>query len=339
MDHLSIANVWVNSLLRSFDRHGLDTAKLASELPGFVPGQTDHIGRLDLVSARRLWHKAAALSDDPLLGVRIGLSQDYRSIGVLAPLLWHCPSVSLALKHVATFQTLISENGVFRYGMKPGEKTLRCLYEETPAALDASPQQILSVIAGTIRYIRELFDQRVEVRSLVVPTHLALDRKGLSSFLKLPLVAEGDRFGFELDTDNFNVPITGCDPTLYQLSLDYAHQLLNAKQKGSELVMNIRGFIANHGLAQASVTQCAHSLQTNARNLQRKLARQGTSFRQLKEEVLKEIAIRELNRGSSIATIAELLGYSETGAFHRAFRGWFGGSPGHLREEPFFNPR
>ncbi|MBL1272127.1 MAG: hypothetical protein ACI92B_001671 [Marinobacter maritimus] len=80
------------------------------------------------------------------------------------------------MPHVATFQTLISENGFFRYDQRRVGK----------APLVANPQQILSVVAG-------------------------------------------DRFGFDLDTTLIDSPVAGCDETLYQLSLNYACQLLNAQ--------------------------------------------------------------------------------------------------------------
>lgn len=339
MSHLSIANVWVNALLRTLHKQGLDMPKVIAGLPGFERGALRHRGRLDLISARQLWHNAAGLSKDPLLGARIGLLQDYRSIGVLAPLLWHCPSVSLALQHVATFQTLISENGVFRYHQRPAENgtpaMLSCRYEETPAPLAANPQQILSVIAGTIQYIRNLFDPQIAVLALVVPEGVGLDSEGLAGLLGLPVIASGKRFGFDLDTTHIESPIAGCDENLYQLSLNYAFQLLNAKQSGSEPLLRVRGYIAHHGLAQAGLEPCAKALNLHPRNLQRQLAEQGASFRQLKEEVLKEVTIRELNQRASPEQISERLGYSEASAFYRAFKGWFGVSPRQLSHHAY----
>jgi AraC-like DNA-binding protein len=54
----------------------------------------------------------------------------------------------------------------------------------------------------------------------------------------------------------------------------------------------------------------------------------GTSFRQLKEEVLKEFSTSLLlNDKIAIESLAEHLGYSEPSAFHRAFKSWFGVTP------------
>jgi len=342
VSHLSIANVWINSLLRTFHKLGLNVDAIVVGLPGFEEGPLHHRGRLDLISARQLWHNAANMSKDPLLGARIGQLQDYRSIGVLAPLLWHSPSVGLALKHVATFQTLISENGVFRYEVGPAEsgKSVRlyCRYEETPAALPANAQQILSVTAGTIQYIRDLFDEQAIVRQMIVPNGLASTRRSLSELLKLPVATSTEGFGFGLEIPDIDRLIAGCDDNLYQLSLDYATKLLSAKQKGSEQLFRIRGYIANHGLAQTGLAPCAAALGLHPRNLQRQLAEQGTSFRQLKEEVLKDVILRELNQQTPLEKISDKLGYSESSAFYRAFRSLFGVSPSQLFKHDYLGP-
>ena len=337
MSHLSIANVWINSLLQTFHKLGLNVDAIVTGLAGFEEGPLQHRGRLDLISARQLWHNAAHMSQDSLLGARIGQLQNYRSIGVLAPLLCHAPSVGLALKHVATFQTLISENGVFRYEVNPvkGGKSVRlyCRYEETPAALPANPHQILSVTVGTIHYIRDLFDQQATVRQMVVPDGLVSTRRALSELLQLPVATSTDGFGFELEITDIDRPITGCDDNLYRLSLDYATRLLSAKQKGSEQLFRIRGYIANHGLAQTGLASCAAALGFHPRHLQRQLAGQGTSFRQLKEEVLKDVILRELNQQTPLEKISDKLGYSESSAFYRAFRSLFGVSPSQLSKQ------
>ena len=53
-------------------------------------GPLHHRGRLDLISARQLWHNAANMSQDSLLGARIGQLQDYRAL-VYLPLFFGTP--------------------------------------------------------------------------------------------------------------------------------------------------------------------------------------------------------------------------------------------------------
>ena len=76
----------------------------------------------------------------------------------------------------------------------------------------------------------------------------------------------------------------------------------------------------------------AYRLATTPRTLQRRLAREATSYDDLRESVRKNAAEELLDeRMLSIAEIAYLLGYSEPAAFHRACKRWFHAGPQALR--------
>ncbi len=64
----------------------------------------------------------------------------------------------------------------------------------------------------------------------------------------------------------------------------------------------------------------------------RRLAREGTSYQQIKDGLRRDRAIRLLSdTPQGIADIAAAVGFEEVSAFHRAFRRWTGTSPGRYR--------
>ncbi len=65
--------------------------------------------------------------------------------------------------------------------------------------------------------------------------------------------------------------------------------------------------------------------------LARHLRADGTSFRQLRDELRRDRAVNLLSQGHSVAEVAEGLGFSEASAFQRAFKGWTGSTPGEVR--------
>lgn len=68
--------------------------------------------------------------------------------------------------------------------------------------------------------------------------------------------------------------------------------------------------------------------------LQRHLRETGLSFSQLLEKIRRELAVQYLRQPRRpVSDLAALLGYSETSAFSRAFRRWFGVSPRQWRSE------
>lgn len=77
----------------------------------------------------------------------------------------------------------------------------------------------------------------------------------------------------------------------------------------------------------------APMLNMSCATLQRRLLADGTNYRQLKDELRRDIAIELLSNSSfTVAEVAAQTGFQETSAFHRAFRKWTGASPGIYRQ-------
>lgn len=79
---------------------------------------------------------------------------------------------------------------------------------------------------------------------------------------------------------------------------------------------------------QCSQLVVAASLGLSERTLQRRLRQEGTSFRELLDEVRSALAVNYMREPRfRLTDIAQLLGYSELSVFSRSFKRWFGVSP------------
>jgi len=96
---------------------------------------------------------------------------------------------------------------------------------------------------------------------------------------------------------------------------------------GSEMTQFVRQALARGAIDQTSVAALAG---ISAPTLRRRLEEEGTSFRDLRQDVLNEAAKRLLADRKSLAEIAEELGFSDYRAFTRAFKAWNGESPMHF---------
>jgi AraC-like DNA-binding protein len=76
----------------------------------------------------------------------------------------------------------------------------------------------------------------------------------------------------------------------------------------------------------------AKELHMSLRTLNRRLAGEGTSFRQLQEEVREALADELLAEGLKLEHVADTLGYGEVSNFIRAYRRWKGDTPHRYRE-------
>ncbi|TVZ41623.1 AraC-like DNA-binding protein [Alteromonadaceae bacterium 2753L.S.0a.02] len=83
---------------------------------------------------------------------------------------------------------------------------------------------------------------------------------------------------------------------------------------------------------QISEQRIADELHISSRNLQRKLAEQNTSFKNLLSEVRQQLAQSYIDESHlSLSEISYLLGFSEQASFTRAFKRWQGVSPREYR--------
>ena len=81
-----------------------------------------------------------------------------------------------------------------------------------------------------------------------------------------------------------------------------------------------------------SLPALAQSLGVSPRSLRRRLQDQGLSYRHLKDEARRDIALEWLARSDlPLTEIGERLGFSDPSTFHRAFRRWTGSAPGAFR--------
>jgi AraC-like DNA-binding protein len=77
-------------------------------------------------------------------------------------------------------------------------------------------------------------------------------------------------------------------------------------------------------------------LAVSTRTLQRRLAERGTCFESIVRQVRMGRALALLEQPAlTIDAVASKLGYSNSGAFHRAFRAWTGVTPGTYRSQHY----
>jgi AraC-like DNA-binding protein len=94
----------------------------------------------------------------------------------------------------------------------------------------------------------------------------------------------------------------------------------------------VRSMISTNLVKHAKFDSVARHLNMSSRSLRRKLQEEGTSFRELVDEVRAQVAIKYVrDTDLSIEDIASALGFNEASAFRHAFRRWTGSAPHEFR--------
>ncbi len=103
---------------------------------------------------------------------------------------------------------------------------------------------------------------------------------------------------------------------------------LSADENAPSLIQRVQDYLELQSGAMPSMAATAQALNLPERTLRHQLQQLNTSYKQIREDIIKDKALRLIEYNEySIEMIAELLGYSEPAAFNHAFKRWFGHSP------------
>jgi AraC-like DNA-binding protein len=118
------------------------------------------------------------------------------------------------------------------------------------------------------------------------------------------------------------------DPAALKLAEDRCRVLLDDAVSEGRMADWVRMMLREASGGLPSLEDLAHTLNLSARTLDRHLQREGSGFRALQQEILRERACALLEAGRlSVTQIAHELGYTDAANFSRAFKRDTGVSP------------
>lgn len=144
----------------------------------------------------------------------------------------------------------------------------------------------------------------------------------------------GDAVTILFPREWLGIPGLYADEGMNRLSIGRCRDLRDRICRRSALEIALRQeLLARHG-RMPGLEALARSRHLSSRTLIRRLRGQGTSYRRLAAEVQAGLAADLLrNTDLPVAEIAERLGFADPANFGRAFRSWFGTTPGRYRQQ------
>ncbi|KAF0802882.1 AraC family transcriptional regulator [Alcanivorax xiamenensis] len=221
---------------------------------------------------------------------------------------------------------LHSELGDYRLRIGAEESSLQLFRRP---AFEGYNGQALALLYSTCRLLER--GSRLRIRRVTLRVRQGeRERRDLEALLGVPVSCGEEQDGLVFDNTHLLQPsaTTGSLDTLGQ-----RERYLRRMRPGLGWSDSVRGLLPTVvGLPGKPLALCASLLAVSERTLQRRVEAEGQDFRSLLSDSRRQLALTLMPwRDLTTEQLAARLGYSQTAQFYRAFRDWFGESPGRKR--------
>jgi AraC-like DNA-binding protein len=325
----TVSTALVRFVLAGLQTAGADPGALARRagLPVWTLG--DNTARIPGVQLARVLQESRAQLADPRLGSHLGSQWRFGALHLYDYLIATATTLGEALTVSCSYLGIVNEHDGQQWLIEEDDRVT--LGYPGPPDVDPDIQAVvveLGLSVGLTR-IRQL------LRQDIVPLHVELaaapaghrDLAGALGARRVDLGAGRSAVSFA--RADLSVPMPGADPGLAALLRRHADALIAAPGITPRWIDRFRQVLAARLAAgELSLGVTAAQLGMSPRTLQRRLDREGTSWRGEVDALRREQAGWLAREGLSGGAIAARLGYSDARVLRRAARRWDRGGPG-----------
>jgi len=291
------------------------------------------LGRIPYSQLIVLYEEAARLAGDDAFGLHVGERTELRTFGLLGHLVMNCPTLGEALNAVARYLPLWTDGASL--GLDLDRTSVRLVWEYADTLMADCRHDCEMSLAAIARIGRFLSTVECKPREVHFrhrqPRNTSEHRRVFGSAPCFDMPVDE----IILESKMLEIPIRGADYELHELLKTHLDGLLSQVAQERSYAGRVRRSIRMTIQSQSPTLETtSKNMGVSTRTLQRRLRDEGTSHGRLLDEVRRESADRYLrDPRTSIQEIAYRLGFSESSAFHRAFRKWQGSTPGERRRQ------
>lgn len=315
-------------MLREF---GVDPEKALRPFGVSLEAFTHPDNTIPFQSLCRIVDHCVALTGREDVGLLVGEQANASKLGLVGFLLQQADNVRSALGDLAHYLHYSDRGAIVRVSEADGLARLGYAIYEADA--EGTAQIYDGAIAIARNILRDLCGPSWS------PVEILLARRAPSvparyeRFFGAPVSFNADESAIIFPAHWLDTPIRNSDPELRRL-LQEQIDAMEVEEDG-DLSEQVRRIIRATLLTSGGSLGAASGLLNLApRTLARRLKADGTSFKEISDEVHFSVARQYLaNTSLSVTEVGLAMKYSESSAFTRAFRRWAGMSPSEWRAE------
>jgi AraC-like DNA-binding protein len=331
-DRVSVSTVMVRVLVDAVEQAGVPRDELLRP-QNIEPARLAEVdGRFAHKQFALLQMRAMDLTRDEALGLHIASHTHENAFALVGHLVSHAPTLREAFGLVAQFQRLLLDECHIALRETGTSATLHYYFARS---FDRSDRMLAEfVVASLLRFVRFFGGPNV------APQLASFEHARPAHHRKYTrLFGDVVRFGQHATGLTFDRALLDRvqlhqHPELYSLLRSHAELALERVANGVGPADQVKRYLLARPPARIpDISTAARDLGLSARSLRRRLAAAATSYRALVRATLQASAGHMLrDPKQTIQETAHALGFSNVGAFHRAFKRWTGMTPAQYRE-------
>lgn len=282
-------------------------------------------GRIPLVALYELIEASHSALGDPCLGLHFATSLRLEDLDALGFLMITSATFGAALERMFRYQRMWAEGE--RYEIHVDGDRVRVTYEQYGPPRLAHTQMVQMafcdfVVNGT-RFIPALEFDSVRFRH---PKPAEVDE--YERVFDVPIEFDSPYDEVRFPARLLELALPDANEALCTFFDRYTRDKLDRLPGDQSVVGRVRSLLRKLlPEGQVKVEHLAERMHMSPRTLQRRLGEEGTSLHAELDEVRRQQALYFLQAGVAISELSWLLGYSDSSAFHRAFKRWTSTSP------------
>jgi AraC-like DNA-binding protein len=321
----STLGTWSAALLRTVEARGADADAIAREL-GLDRSALGPEQRVPRETLNRLWELAVAATGDPALGLDAPRHASQTTLHALGYAVLASATLKDAFDRLVRYRRLVGDVLSLRL-VDLGE---RYRFEIDVSADPGVPYHAVDAVASMCaRQARLLHRPRVcNPVAVTFARPAPSDVKPYLEAFRAPV-----RFGAEVNALEFaradvDDPLPAGNAELARGNDEVLVRFLARLEQARVATRVQQALLEALPDGAPSKTAIARRLGMSPRNLQRHLADEGTSFKDVLNDARADLARTYVEEQRlSVTEIAFVLGFADTSAFSRAFKRWTGASP------------
>jgi AraC-like DNA-binding protein len=281
----------------------------------------------------RLIRNALDITKDGALGLKLGQTVNLAMFGAFGYALMSSKTLKDAADVFLKYQDLPGQLTRISTKQSDSEWVLQFepLYPFEDQVLVYAMEEVLSTTYYGMNF---LVNQEVDLTEICLiypaPEHARLYEEMYHCPVRF--MASGNYM--RLDARFSSLPVFTANRSVYEYCTKFCEEMLKGLKKSDQFVDQIRNIIMTSLGRFLKIGEMAKELGMSTRSLNRRLQERNTSYKKIMNEVRSDLSKRYLeNTNFSIDQIADLVGFTETTAFRKAFKKWTGRSAKQHRKE------